>query len=156
LDGNTLLIDAHTERPEVERLFGLDEGPGISEVLAGQKQPQHCTQMTQVPRLSVMGPGEDVATAGYHRPEAWHGLVESLRTPFKLVLVDLPPVPKLLSHFTVAQALDGILLVVRAEHTRTNVARRYRDQLARVNPTILGIVFNGRKTYVPNWLYQRI
>ncbi|MFV1967311.1 MAG: CpsD/CapB family tyrosine-protein kinase [Pirellulaceae bacterium] len=156
LEGNTLLVDAHTDQPEVERLFGLDAGPGTCEALAGQRLVQDCTQLTQVPRLAVMGPGAEAISSGFHRPETWHGFVESLRRSFQLVLVDLPPVPKLLSQVTVAQSLDGILLVVRAERTRTKVAQRYRDQLARVNPQILGIVLNGRRTYVPNWLYQRI
>jgi len=156
LDQPTLLVDANVDDPVLRERFGLEEAPGLSEVLSGRRPLDECIQPTQVPRLAVLGPGLDSISTGFFRPETWQHVVESVRQPYGLVLVDLPPASKLVSQFAVAESLDGLLLLIRAEHTRTKAAQRYREQLARINPRILGVVLNRRRTYVPDWLYQRI
>jgi len=47
-----------------------------------------------------------------------------------------------------------VVLVVRAEETRLEVAQAAVQRLRQANAKLLGSVFNARRFYMPNWLYR--
>lgn len=53
------------------------------------------------------------------------------------------------------QLVDGNILAVHAEITRKPAAVRLRDTVAEAGGTLLGLIFFGRRYYLPNWLYRR-
>ncbi|MFG1477747.1 lipopolysaccharide biosynthesis protein [Xanthobacter sp. V4C-4] len=53
------------------------------------------------------------------------------------------------------QLVDGNILSVHAEITRKPAAIHLRDTVAEAGGTLLGLIFFGRRYYLPNWLYRR-
>ena len=51
---------------------------------------------------------------------------------------------------------DGVVLVVRAEKTRWEVAQSARERLENGKSNILGVVLNDRKLHIPGWIYRRL
>ena len=82
------------------------------------------------------------------------GFWEPLKERFDLIIVDSPPAmmfpdgPSLVSH------VDGVILVVEAEKTRWQVALSAKEKIIKSGGTILGIVFNKRKYYIPEYIYK--
>ena len=82
------------------------------------------------------------------------GFWDALKERFDLILVDSPPAmmfpdgPSLVSH------VDGVVLVVEAEKTRWQVALSAKERIIKSGGTILGIVFNKRKYYIPSYIYK--
>ena len=48
--------------------------------------------------------------------------------------------------------VDGVILVVAAESTRGAIADKARAELVEAGATLLGIVFNKRRRYLPRWV----
>jgi Mrp family chromosome partitioning ATPase len=152
----TLLIEANFDRPALEAMWQLNPGPGLSDVLAGQRSLDECIQRSDLEEFRFMGPGEGSASDAFNDRTAWPRLLENLRKRFALVFIDLPSVPQLMMQPTLAEISDGLLLVVHAERTRSAAAARLRQQLDQLNARLFGVVLNRRKLHIPRWIYQRV
>jgi protein-tyrosine kinase len=110
-----LLIDADLRRPSVHRLFGIPEGPGLADILKGAAElsqalvelPEH--HLTLLPTGSTAThPAELLGSAMMRR------VLDTLRTRFDRILIDMPPVIPLADLHIVAPMVDGVLMIVRA------------------------------------------
>ncbi|MBI3538877.1 MAG: chromosome partitioning protein, partial [Candidatus Eisenbacteria bacterium] len=55
-----------------------------------------------------------------------------------------------------ATLADGVVLVVRAGHTKRPVVARAVDLLRKSGARVLGTVLNRRRLEIPDFLYRRI
>ena len=110
-----LLVDADLRRPAVHRLFSVPDGPGLSDVLMGAADlddalvhlPAH--HLTVLPAGAPPGhPAELLGSASMRR------VLDTLRTRFDRILIDMPPVAPLADLHIVAPMADGVLMIVRA------------------------------------------
>jgi Mrp family chromosome partitioning ATPase len=81
---------------------------------------------------------------------------EGLRQNFDLVLIDSPPFETSPDGLAISRRVDGVILVLEAEKTRWPVAERLKEQVQSNGGNILGIVFNKRRYYIPEFVYKRI
>jgi Mrp family chromosome partitioning ATPase len=51
---------------------------------------------------------------------------------------------------------DGVVLVVEANATRRNTARRVKEILVTANVSVLGVVLNNRTFPIPEAIYRRV
>jgi protein-tyrosine kinase len=79
-----------------------------------------------------------------------------LRTAFDYLLINVPPVILDGTANLLGPMLDGAILVVEANSTRREVARRARASLESANVRLLGAVFNNRTFPIPCALYSRL
>ena len=49
-----------------------------------------------------------------------------------------------------------MVLVVRSEETRWEVAQAAAQRLIQAEAKLIGSVFNARKYYMPKWVYDRL
>jgi capsular exopolysaccharide synthesis family protein len=110
-----LLLDADLRRPSIHRLFGISETPGLSDILMGGAtiddalvtMPDH--RLTILPSgLIPSHPAELLGSAGMRR------IMETLRTRFDRILIDMPPVAPLADVAIASSIADGVLMIVRA------------------------------------------
>jgi Mrp family chromosome partitioning ATPase len=80
--------------------------------------------------------------------------VEQLRGQYAVIIIDCPPILTDGSWSAVLRGVDGVILVVEAEKTRTVVLRSTTKMIGEVGGHILGIVFNRRRQYIPRFLYR--
>jgi protein-tyrosine kinase len=145
-----VLVDADLRGPSVQALFGLEPGgPGLAEVLAGEATLDEALVYLPDFRLTVLpagaapqyptellgsAPTELLGSAAMRRA------LDTLRSRFDRVLLDLPAVMPLADVGTVAPLADGVVMVIRAGVTQ----RPALDQaLAALEDTkVLGVVLN--------------
>ncbi|MEO8654196.1 MAG: CpsD/CapB family tyrosine-protein kinase [Ramlibacter sp.] len=77
-----------------------------------------------------------------------------LRQKFRHVLVDLPPVLDFPDATLLAAAMDGVVLVIEAEATPWELARRATKRLEAGGVKLLGVVLNKKPQVLPGWLYR--
>lgn len=82
----------------------------------------------------------------------WQRLAERA----ELIILDTPPVLSSPLAQALAPTVDGVILVVEAERTRTEVALAAKQALAAAGANILGVVLNKRRYHVPKPLYDRL
>ncbi|MFO7976179.1 MAG: hypothetical protein R6V12_16265, partial [Candidatus Hydrogenedentota bacterium] len=52
-----LLVDINARNPKVEETFGMEPGPGLGDVLFGEREPNEIVRETEYANLYVIGPG---------------------------------------------------------------------------------------------------
>ncbi|HEV8128582.1 MAG TPA: DUF4388 domain-containing protein [Candidatus Eisenbacteria bacterium] len=113
------------------------------------KQPYLASQVpsylkdTALENLKVLTCGErthDLCDAHYGAPFAM--AVERLAKRFDVVLVDTPPVAFDSATASLAPAMDGVLLVVKANSLSVGVIQQAKEHLVRSGANILGVVLN--------------
>ena len=144
MGSRTLLIDADLRRPMLHKLFQMEQQPGLTNVLIGQKTVQESiTELNDVPNLSLLtcgiNPPNPAELLGSDRMNA---LLNQLRTQFTMILIDTPPVNAVTDPSVLARFVDGVVLVVRSSETQRNAAMVAADQLRRIQAPLLGIILN--------------
>ena len=115
LHQRVLLLDADLRRPSVSALFGLPEGPGLSDVLMGAADVETALAYLPDQHLTVMPagapaaqPAELLGSTGMRR------VLDALRGRFDRIIIDMPPVGPLADVHVITPLADGLLMVVRA------------------------------------------
>ena len=81
---------------------------------------------------------------------------EPLKERFDLVIVDSPPAMMFPDGLGIVSRVDGVILVVRAEKTRWPVALSVKENIISHGGNLIGMIFNDRRFYIPQWLYKRL
>jgi capsular exopolysaccharide synthesis family protein len=136
-----LLVDADLRRPTINRLFGIEEGPGLADVLMGGAELDQVLVPLAEYHLTVLPAG----TLPSHPAEllgssAMRRVLDTLRNRFDRILIDMPPVAPLADLHIVAPLVDGLLMIVRAGITPKPAIER---ALAGLDVSkVLGLVLN--------------
>ncbi len=83
-------------------------------------------------------------------------LWEQLRERFDYVLIDSPAISVSSDGLAIVRKVDGVIFVVEAENTRWSIAQTAKEKIVSHGGNILGIVFNKRRFYTPEWVYKKI
>jgi capsular exopolysaccharide synthesis family protein len=156
-EARTLLIDANLRHPSVHEAFSVHRDPGLTDHIVGGIPLDDCVCETRVPRLTVMPSGRPVVApprvAGDERVAA---MLEGLRGRFRFVILDVPPILAYSEAVQLCTICDGVVIVVRAGHTRRQLPARAIDLLDEAGANTLGTVLNRRRFYIPRFVYDRI
>jgi|HubBroStandDraft_1064217.scaffolds.fasta_scaffold00053_31 Mrp family chromosome partitioning ATPase len=82
-----------------------------------------------------------------------HWLAENSRN-FDLVIVDVPPVLDQRSWSGFMGFPDGVVMVVEAERSRSEVIKSTVAAITEASGHVLGLVFTKRRQYIPKSLYK--
>jgi len=118
LQRRVILIEADLRKPSLQHLFGLPEGPGLSDYLSGAADLKQVMKVLPDHHLTVIPAGTSPTNpAELLGSTAMRRLLDSLRTTFDRVILDTPPVLPLADVAILAPMVDGALMVVRAGYT---------------------------------------
>lgn len=142
-----LIVDADLRRPQVHHRLGIENGQGLSNILAtGLALEEAIQPVPQWESLSVI-------TAGDIPPDPTRLLaskrmqqvMEELKQKgwFDLIIYDTPPVLGFADGRILASATNGIVLVARLSKTDRSALKNCIDQLKLAQVPILGTVANG-------------
>jgi polysaccharide biosynthesis transport protein len=158
LGDRTLLIDADLRKPGVGRLLNLGSGKyaGLSSYLAGVSSLDLVTvQHPAIPNLSAIPTGPlPPNPADLLSSHKLADAVAELRTKFKFVVIDSPPVMAATDAVILSVQADGVLLVVRSGETPKEAFTRTRDLLVSVKCHLLGVVLNAVDSSAPDYYYS--
>ena len=143
-----LLVDGDMRRPSVHHAFDLDNGLGLSNVLARQVRPGEAIRRTSEPNLHVLTAGDippnpsellasDQMTNLLHQAATQTGLGS-----FDWVIIDTPPVLAVTDAVSLASAVSGVVFVLGAEMTHRRVAAQALDLIRTAKPGMIGVVLN--------------
>ena len=136
-----LLIDGDLRRPSIHRLFGVGDIPGLSDVLMGTISAEDAVLNIAEHHLSILPAG----TIPSHPAEllgstAMRRALDTLRTRFDRILIDMPPVAPLADVSIALGLADGLLMIVRAGVTPKPAIERAMSGLDAAK--VLGLVLN--------------
>ena len=158
LGDRTLLIDADLRKPGIGRLLNLGSGKyaGLSSYLAGVSSLELVTiQHPAIPNLSAIPTGPlPPNPADLLSSHKLADAIAELRTKFKFIVIDSPPIMAATDAVILSVKADGVLLVVRSGETPKEAFTRTRDLLLSVKSHILGVVLNAVDSNAPDYYYS--
>jgi len=138
-----LIVDADLRKPFVNRPLGLDRGPGLSACLAEGVDAEDVVRETEIPCLHVVTggkpPDNPAELLGSSRMAAF---VDWARDNFDFVVIDSPPVAAVTDSNIIAPLADGVLMVVRADHTPRRAVVHGHKLLQDAQGKVIGAILN--------------
>jgi exopolysaccharide/PEP-CTERM locus tyrosine autokinase len=146
---HVLLIDCDLRKPDLHRIFGLGDGPGLSDYLAERRNLASLLQRTEVERLSLL-PGGPIPPnpSELMSSERMSEMLEEVKQRYndRLIVIDSPPPGLAAETSYLARQVDGILLVVQHGKTPREDVEDLMDTVG--SEKILGTVINYLDLYV--------
>ncbi|HVN87118.1 MAG TPA: polysaccharide biosynthesis tyrosine autokinase [Candidatus Binatia bacterium] len=151
-----LIVDADMRRPRCHRVLGAENGHGLSTLLTGQGDLRETVRPTQIENLFFISSGpippNPAELVGSTRMRETLAL---LREGFDYVLIDSPPVLPVTDGVLLATMVDGVVLVVKGQHTPKDVVRRARERLEYARAKVLGVVLNDVNVNSGDYYHSR-
>ena len=136
-----LVIDGDMRRPSLCRYLGIDEEPGLSELLDGESNPSEMILQLEPSGLFLLPggrPRSDVAEQ--ISGSSFAKLLEQVQASFDFVIIDAPPLGVFVDSKVLINQTDGALLVLRRNFTKFKEVDRVLEGLPRQR--MLGVVLN--------------
>jgi capsular exopolysaccharide synthesis family protein len=151
-----LLIDSDLRQPCATDYLGMEDRPGLSEVLGGQATLEESIVRLQPAGLHLLPGGaarDDVAEL-LSGPK-FGRVLSDVRRMFNYIILEAPPLGIFTDATVLINRADGALLVVRAGKTRYASVDRLLEQLPKER--MLGVVLNRAEERLDesSYYYQR-
>jgi succinoglycan biosynthesis transport protein ExoP len=166
--GRVLLLEADLRRPSLATARGLQAGPGLSDVLAGDCRIDDAIQGVAV-APSRNGSGSDrlldVIVAGPVPPnpaeliesERMKELISELTRAYDYMVVDSAPALVLPDPLALMSQVAGVLVVCRVGSTTRDAAEQLYEVLRSVRAPVVGVVANRvKKSLEASYYYGRV
>jgi protein-tyrosine kinase len=150
-DRRVLLIDADLRRPRLHVELGAPQSPGLADYLREQADEVGIVQQGQEGNLCFIPGGSDVANPSELLSNGrLKVLLERVAPVFEWVILDSPPCLPVADATALAGLCDGVLLVLRAASTPSELGQKAVQELQGRN--VVGAVLNAidmRDAYGP-------
>jgi capsular exopolysaccharide synthesis family protein len=150
-EDRVILVDADLRLSKVHERLGIPKTPGLAEVLSGACTLEEAMlQVEQSPNFYVLPAGQAEANPTELLDSSnWRALLARLREEFRRTIIDSPPVEAVADYDLIAANCDGVVLVVRPDHTSRPLLAR---ALTKVKGKLIGVLIND----VEDWfLWKR-
>lgn len=150
------LVDANFHSPCLHQYFGLDNCRGLAEALLEPGPIQEFAQQASGTNLWVMPSGLAAAHLSVSRvvSDQLRSRMAELRAAFKHIVIRSSPFGLDTDSILLGRWADGVVLVLEANSTRRDTARRVKETLEVAEVPILGVVLNNRTFPIPDALYR--
>lgn len=156
-DCRVLLVDANLRRPTQHTALGVQSGPGLTDLLHGDRSDGHEGAISQHERgfaFLPCGHRRDNPAQFLGQPETTE-IIRDLSAQYDWIVIDGPPVIDYPDAAVLAGVADGAILVVKAEATRQEVVAQAKRTLTETGVRILGAVLNRRRFHIPEAVYRQ-
>ena len=155
---SVLVIDSDSINFAQHHAFGMQPKTGLEEVAKKGIAGDEIIPQVKGPSRMHLG-SFSISDASKSGTNSFNGIDEMLakiRKQFDLILVDSPPIRLSANGLALSPRVDGIVLVVEAEKSRSPVVSNARDRIVQSGGNLLGIVFNKQQHHIPEWIYKRL
>ncbi len=143
-DRRVLVIDANFRRPAMHRVFGLQESPGLADVLGASRTLAEVVQATSTANLDILTAGSKEHRI-YERLStlSMGELLAQVRTKYDVIFIDVAPAIVAGDGQALAQKCDASILVVRAMSEKRGMVNRIKNELTDARGEFLGVIVNA-------------
>lgn len=145
-----LLADLDLRRPNVHKLFGLNNQPGLTEVLFKETSKEEAVQSTMIDNVDILTAGKRPPNpSGIMQSGGLYRLLKEFKTEYDHLVLDTPPFGIITDSASLMKQVDGVILVSRFNQTEEAQLDHAIEHLEHVNANILGTIltaFNFKKS----------
>jgi capsular exopolysaccharide synthesis family protein len=147
-----LLMDGDLRRPQLAKLLGIPDSPGLADYLAGGCTLQEAImQIEELPSLYFLPAGHGTTNpTELLDSDRWRQIMESLHQDFNFCVVDTPPIGLVADYDLIQTVCDGVILIVRPGHSNRSLLQKGLAQMPK--DKFLGVVIN----HVAEWFLWQV
>ena len=155
--GSVCLVDGNLRDPGLHQHFGVENAGGLSDALLRLDPIRTFARSVALPNLWLIsaGPGGESVQALLTSDRMRLRLTE-LRAEFDFVLVDSSALSVANDAIALGSMSDGVVMVLKANASRRQVARQAIDDLQGGKAKVLGAILNQRTFPIPDALYKKL
>lgn len=150
-----ILVDTDLHRPNQHQIFRLINHSGLTNaLLSDSSKIEGLLQNTVIDNLRLLttgplppNPSEILST------KRMQEILTQLRGMADIVILDSPPVTVVADTAQIATYADGVVLVLNAQKTTRDAAKRALGALTQVKAHMLGVLLNGVSEKNPGYHY---
>jgi polysaccharide biosynthesis transport protein len=149
-----LLVDADLRKGSLHNRFELESTPGFTESFTENVNWRETVQPTKFPNLWLLPRGNTTQhSSEFFLSPAMEKFLKEAGAEYEVVVLDTAPVMAADDVTSLAPLVDGVVFVVRAEHTSARVARAALEALYQRQVDVLGLVFNAVRPTSSDYYY---
>ena len=149
-----LLVDADLRRGNLMGRLNVEADKGFSEVFLQGMDWRQLVKDTSVPKLSLLPRGAPTQRSSeFFMGPVMDQFLKDSAAEYDYVVIDTAPVMAADDVTSLAPRVDGVLFVIRAEHTSSRVAHAAINMLYQRKATVLGLVFNSVHVSAGDYYY---
>ena len=150
-----LLVEADFTQPSQNQAFGIEAKPPIDYVLKEGKPLDGVISQIENSNLFLATLSSKffrslTERTFFHSTDMW----KTARNRFSLILIDSSPVSVSADSLAICETVNGVILVLAAEKTRSTVAKNVKKQILSREGNLLGIVYTKRKFHIPEFIHK--
>jgi polysaccharide biosynthesis transport protein len=143
MGARTLLIDCDLRRGRVHTFTKLPNDLGMTNLLQGNCTANEAIEKTNSPLLDVIPRGPiAIGTTDLLVQAVFWNLIDKMRGEYDQIILDTPPVLGLSETSSLQKAVDGVIMVVRAEKTYCKDVADAATLLRKSGAHFYGLVLN--------------
>ncbi|HUU50577.1 MAG TPA: AAA family ATPase [Nitrospinota bacterium] len=168
----TLLVDADLRRPTINKIFGIDREPGLTDIILGNSTLKEAVKTVTDIMVGKMGmedimltPGIDnmnIISSGTPPPnpselltsERMNEFISQVEKEYDVVLFDSAPVLPATDAAILGSKINGVVIIYQVGKIARGALRRARVQLENVKANVIGVVLNGLKAEISPDFYD--
>jgi capsular exopolysaccharide synthesis family protein len=157
IKGSICIIDGNLRRPALHSFWNLSGTNGLAEAVEQGEPLMKHVKPTPLSNLFFLAAG--TAPADLHpvlTSDALKDGIAELRQRYQHILIDTPPLLKYADAALWGSLSDGAVLIIEANATHREAARKAKETLESAKISLLGVVFNKRTFPIPAALYSKL
>ena len=156
-EGSVCLVDMGFRVPSLHEYCGVSNDRGLAEAIADSNPIQEFAKQLSPANLWVIPGGQGASQMNFAKvADRLRARMEELRNTFRFVVVHSGSLWLNADAMLISKWTDGVVLILEANSTRRDTARRIKESLAAANARVLGVVLNNRAYPIPETLYSRL
>ena len=156
---SSLIVDAAIHNPSLHKTERISISPGLADVFLGRINNWKDVIKAKKKNICYLLPFGVVEKKDipdfFVNPNVLDFL-QGLKRSFDIVVFDLPPIghyPEIMPFFT---QLDSVIFVIKAHKTRFPAVKVALSRLKTSGVDVLGGILNGKRYFVPKYLYETL
>ena len=155
--GSVCLVDANLRRPGLHSQFGVENHYGLSDALMKPDPVRSFVSNVGRPNLWLISCGSNAEGAqNLLSADRMRSRLSELRAEFDYVLVDVAALGDANDAVLLGCGGDGVVLVLKANTSRRESARKAVQDLQTAKVRVLGAVLNQRTFPIPESIYRKL
>ena len=155
--GPICIVDANLRSPGLHQMFGVENHHGLSDALEATESIRSFVSPLGRQNLWLLSCGANATDRrSLMSSDRMRLRLAELRQYFKYVLIDSPALSLGNEGIVLGRAAEGVVLVLKANSSRREAARKAVQELQNAGVRILGAVLNQRTFPIPQAIYNKL
>jgi capsular exopolysaccharide synthesis family protein len=155
--GPICVVDANLRSPRLHQNFGVENHHGLSDALNSTESIRNFVSQLGRQNLWLLSCGANATKSNSLLiSDPMRLRLAELRQYFEYVLIDAPALTLGSDGIVLARAAEGVVLVLKANASRREAARKAVQDLQNAGARILGAVLNQRTFPIPQAIYTKL